>query len=161
VGEKKKHHRFDLGASAPAALVECKSHTRTQSGNMPNAKLTVWNEAMYYFQIAPKHYRKIFFMLKHLRREISLATYDLAKYEHLIPEDVESESRVARRGGARASERARGTEGIRKRHFGAPFLHRCGRGEGGRGMNGLPGAGAEHGQWCASACCAAVLAKTG
>jgi hypothetical protein len=96
VGEKKKHHRFDLGASAPAALVECKSHTWTQSGNMPSAKLTVWNEAMYYFHIAPKHYRKIFFMLKHLRCEISLATYYLAKYEHLIPEDVESESRVAR-----------------------------------------------------------------
>ena len=28
---------------------------------MPSAKMTVWNEAMYYFHIAPKQYRKIMF----------------------------------------------------------------------------------------------------
>ena len=56
---------------------------------MPSAKLTVWNEAMYYFYIAPKNYRKIFFVLKHLRRGVSLATYYVANYEHLIPDDVE------------------------------------------------------------------------
>ncbi len=56
---------------------------------MPSAKLTVWNEAMYYFHIAPREYRKIFFVLKHMRREVSLATYYLANYYHLIPDDVE------------------------------------------------------------------------
>ena len=65
VGEIKKAHRFDLGSENPPVLVECKSHTWTQGGNSPSAKLTVWNEAMYYFHIAPKEYRKIFFVLKH------------------------------------------------------------------------------------------------
>lgn len=89
VATQKKNHRFDLGSSAPAVLVECKSHTWTQSGNTPSAKLTVWNEAMYYFHIAPKEYRKIFFVLKNLRRETSLAAYYLRNYTHLIPSDVE------------------------------------------------------------------------
>ena len=89
VATQKKAHRFDLGAEDPATLVECKSHTWTQGGNMPSAKLTVWNEAMYYFHIAPAEYRKIFFVLKHLRGDISLATYYLANYRHLVPEDVE------------------------------------------------------------------------
>jgi hypothetical protein len=89
VGAKKKEHRFDLGAHNPNILVECKSHTWTQSGNMPSAKLTVWNEAMYYFHIAPKQYRKIFFVLKHLRRNKSLASYYLDNYGHLVPDDVE------------------------------------------------------------------------
>jgi hypothetical protein len=89
VGSQKKGHRFDLGTENPATLIECKSHTWTQGGNMPSAKLTVWNEAMYYFHLAPEHYRKIFFVLKHLRREVSLATYYVANYQHLMPADVE------------------------------------------------------------------------
>lgn len=89
VAAQKKKHRFDLGAENPAILVECKSHTWTQGGNMPSAKLTVWNEAMYYFHLAPKQYRKIIFVLKNLRGEVSLATYYIANYGHLIPDDVE------------------------------------------------------------------------
>jgi hypothetical protein len=42
-----------------------------QGGNMTSAKMTVWNEAMYYFHVAPSSYRKIFFILKHYRREQS------------------------------------------------------------------------------------------
>lgn len=89
VEAEKKRRRFDLGGEDPPALVECKSHTWTQGGNIPAAKLTVWNEAMYYFHVAPARYRKIFFVLKHLRREISLATYYLANYRHLVPDGVE------------------------------------------------------------------------
>ena len=89
IGSLKKDHRFDLGARDPATVVECKSHTWTQAGNTPSAKLTVWNEAMYYFHLAPREFRKVFFVLKHLRREMSLASYYLANYRHLIPDDVE------------------------------------------------------------------------
>ena len=89
VGSQKKQHRFDLGTEEPATLIECKSHTWTQGSNIPSAKLTVWNEAMYYFHIAPRHYRKIFFVLKHLRRNTSLAVYYLTNYRHLVPDDVE------------------------------------------------------------------------
>lgn len=88
-GLSKKLRKFDLGSADPAVLVECKSHTWTQGGNVPSAKLTVWNEAMYYFHIAPIQYRKILFVLKHSRREISLASYYVANYRHLIPEGVE------------------------------------------------------------------------
>lgn len=89
VGEAKKPHRFDLGSENPPVLVECKSHTWTQGGNMPSAKMTVWNEAMYYFHVAPPAYRKIFFVLKHYRREQSLAAYYLKTHGHLVPAGVE------------------------------------------------------------------------
>jgi hypothetical protein len=90
VGEATKMHRFDLGSENPPVLVECKSHTWTQGGNMPSAKMTVWNEAMYYFHVAPALYRKIFFVLKHSRREVSLASYYLKTHGHLVPDGVES-----------------------------------------------------------------------
>ena len=89
VRDLKKMHRFDLGNESPPVLVECKSHTWTQGGNMPSAKMTVWNEAMYYFQLAPNIYRKIFFVLKHNRRDVSLASYYLKTHGHLVPDGVE------------------------------------------------------------------------
>lgn len=89
VSERKKFHRFDLGSTAPATIVECKSHTWTQGGKMPSAKMTVWNEAMYYFHLAPSHFRKIMFLLKHDRAGSSLATYYLKPHGHLVPDDVE------------------------------------------------------------------------
>jgi hypothetical protein len=49
ISNRKKKHRFDLGSASPAILVECKSHTRTRTGNMPSAKMTVWNEAIILF----------------------------------------------------------------------------------------------------------------
>lgn len=50
INEVKKNHRFDLGTGVNAdkkVLVECKSHRWTSGDNVPSAKLTVWNEAMY------------------------------------------------------------------------------------------------------------------
>jgi hypothetical protein len=89
VGEQKKLHRFDLGSADPPVLVECKSHTWTQGGNMPSAKMTVWNEAMYYFHLAPATYRKILFVLKHSRRDVTLAAYYLKTHGHMVPRGVE------------------------------------------------------------------------
>ena len=94
VGERTKAHRFDFGSADPKLLIECKSHTWTTSGNMPSAKLTVWNEAMYYFTLAPRDYRKIFFVLQDFRNQgevwgESLAAYYIRKFVHLIPPDVE------------------------------------------------------------------------
>jgi hypothetical protein len=89
VGESKKMHCFDLGSESPPVLVECKSHTWTQGGNMPSAKMTVWNEAMYYFHVAPASYRKILFVLKHSRRDVSLAAYYLKTHGHLVPDGAE------------------------------------------------------------------------
>ena len=85
-----KVHRFDLGSEDPAVLVECKSHNWTVTGNMPSAKVTVWNEAMYYFHLAPSHYRKILFVLdaRHSRQGQSLAEFYLRTSGHLIPPNV-------------------------------------------------------------------------
>ncbi len=85
-----KAHRFDLGADDPPVLVECKSHTWTETGNMPSAKVTVWNEAMYYFLLAPPRYRKILFVLeaRHQAQRESLAEYYVRTNGHLIPPGV-------------------------------------------------------------------------
>ena len=64
--EVKKSHKFDLGSENPPILVECKSYTWTSGGNSPSAKIRGMNEVMLLFSVAPDHYRKILFVLKHL-----------------------------------------------------------------------------------------------
>jgi hypothetical protein len=86
---RKKERKFDLGSSEPAILIECKSHNWTQDGNIPSAKMTVWNESMFYFHIAPAKYRKLFFVLRSLRNGESLAEYYIRNYGHLIPPGIE------------------------------------------------------------------------
>jgi len=53
--------------------------------------MTVWNEAMYYFLLAPRNYRKILFVLRDYsdKKEESLAAYYWRTYSHLIPQGVE------------------------------------------------------------------------
>lgn len=91
VGKKKKQHRFDLGSEFPQIIVECKSHRWTKGDYVPSAKMTVWNEAMYYFHLAPENYRKILFVLQHYspKRQETLAEYYIRTYDHLIPSGVE------------------------------------------------------------------------
>lgn len=86
-----KYHNFDLGNEKEKVLVECKAHTWTEGGNIPSAKLTVWNEAMYFFHAAPSGYRKIFFVLRDYSKErnLTLGQYYIKIYRHLIPKDVE------------------------------------------------------------------------
>jgi hypothetical protein len=87
----KKVHCFDLGASQEKIIVECKSHRWTAGARVPSAKMTVWNEAMYYFHLAPADYRKILFVLHDRRRREgeSLLAYYKRTYSHLIPDGVE------------------------------------------------------------------------
>ncbi|WP_206601404.1 hypothetical protein [Indiicoccus explosivorum] len=94
IHKQKKNHIFDLGSLAGSSekiIVECKSHKWTSGGNVPSAKMTVWNEAMYYFLLAPRGFRKIFFVLKDYseRRNETLGEYYIRRHGHLIPEDVE------------------------------------------------------------------------
>lgn len=92
VGELKKEHQFDFGSAEPPVLVECKCHRWTRPGdNAPSAKLTVWNEAMYYFAITPPGYRRILFVLRDysVAREQTLAEHYLSRYRHLVPAGVE------------------------------------------------------------------------
>lgn len=92
VGATKKDHAFDLGCLDEKVLVECKSHKWTApNDNVPSAKLTVWNEAMYYFLVTSPSYRKIMFVLRDYseKRKETLAEYYIRTYSHLIPEGVE------------------------------------------------------------------------
>ena len=88
---KTKPHAFDLGDLDQKVIVECKSHTWTESENVPSAKITTWDQAMFFFHAAPKDLRKVFFVLKHYsaKRGATLADYYLRTKEHLIPSEVE------------------------------------------------------------------------
>jgi hypothetical protein len=87
----KRLHKFDLGCISKKVLVECKSHTWTEGDNIPSAKITTWNEAMFLFYVAPEDYRKIFIVLKdyNARRKETLAHYYMRTKSHLVPDDVE------------------------------------------------------------------------
>jgi hypothetical protein len=90
VGYKiKKSHKFDLGSEKPPILVECKSYTWTSGGNSPSAKIRALNEVMLLFSLAPRRYRKILFLLKHLRKDVSLATHYIKTQGHLIGPNIE------------------------------------------------------------------------
>lgn len=92
IDEIQKDHAFDLGSENEKIIVECKSHKWTHPhDNVPSAKMTVWNEAMYYFLLAPSDYRKILFVLKDYspKRKETLAEYFVRTYKHLIPKGVE------------------------------------------------------------------------
>ena len=91
VSDIKKTHKFDLGTDSPPTLIECKSHRWTAGSNIPSAKMTVWNEAMYYFACVPAGYRRILFVLRDIRSTTgeSLAEYYIRTYLHLIPAGVE------------------------------------------------------------------------
>jgi len=91
VSKIKKPHEFDLGSDASKIIVECKSHTWTASDKVPSAKMTTWDQAMYYFAISPKGYRKVFMVLRDYSksRKVTLCEYYIRIKPHLIPDDVE------------------------------------------------------------------------
>lgn len=91
LGNLRKNHSFDLGSDDPPVIVECKCQTWTVSGGIPSAKMKNLAEAMFYFHMAPTHYRKIFFVERSLRigREESLLAYFRRTQAHMIPADVE------------------------------------------------------------------------
>src|SRR5260370_5649784 len=88
-GREKKSHKLDLGSETTPILVECKSYTWTSVGNSPSAKIRALNEVMLFFTAAPAHYRKILFVLKHLRGNVSLAAHDIQTQGHFIGADVD------------------------------------------------------------------------
>ena len=87
----KKDHSFDLGDPNKKIIVECESHTWTETGNVPSAKITAWVQASYFFHAAPTGYRKIMFVLRDFseKRDETLGQYFLRTSSHLVPADVE------------------------------------------------------------------------
>lgn len=89
--EQKKPHNFDLGSIEQKIIIECKSHTWTESNKVPSAKMTTWDQALLYFSLAPLDLKKIFVVKKDInsRTEESLCQYYLRTHNHLIPRGVE------------------------------------------------------------------------
>ena len=89
--DRRKLHAFDLGSDDPPVIVECKSHTWTATGNVPNAKMKNWAEAMFYFHMAPPDYRKLFVVEQSLRAGYtkSLLAYFARIQVHMIPAETE------------------------------------------------------------------------
>lgn len=87
----KRIHNFDLGTREGNVIVECKAHTWTEGGNVPSAKLTVWDQAMFYFYLAPSNYRKILFVKSDYseKRGETLGEYYIRNRSHLIPSGIE------------------------------------------------------------------------
>ena len=85
----KKSHKFDLGNSK--VIVECKSHRWTEGNNVPSAKITTWDQAMFFFYVSPPGYRKILFVLRDFSQKWgeTLAEYYVRTNSHLIPPEVE------------------------------------------------------------------------
>ncbi len=88
---QKKEHAFDLGSEDTRVIVECKAHTWTEGDKVPSAKIKNWVEAMFNFYMAPKCYRKIFFVERSVRKKTgeTLLTYFRRTHSHIIPSDVE------------------------------------------------------------------------
>ena len=87
----RKSHNFDLGDEQKKVIVECKAHTWTEGGNVPSAKMTTWNQAMFFFHASPSGYRKILFVLRDFsqKRNETLGEYYIRTNPHLILNDVE------------------------------------------------------------------------
>ena len=90
VSYRKKPHAFDLGNNTDNILIECKAHTWTSGGNVPSAKITTWDQAMFYFAISPKEYRMLFCIQRDINPKSgkSLAEYYTRLRYHLIPTNV-------------------------------------------------------------------------
>ena len=87
---EKKDRAFDLGIENPPLIIECKAHSWTRNENVPMGKLQAWNEAMLYFSLAPKRYRKalcVAYSFSEKRGE-TLAEYYVRTFRHLVPPDV-------------------------------------------------------------------------
>ena len=91
VNKIKKTHNFDFGSSKNHLIVECKSHKWTESGKIPVAKLTAWNEVMLYFIASPPYFEKILIVLKdyNAKRKTTLGEYYLNIYGHFIPQNIQ------------------------------------------------------------------------
>lgn len=87
----RKTHLFDLGDYDAKMIVECKAHTWTEGGNVPSAKLTTWDQAMYFFHVAPRGFRRVLMVLRDFseRRRETLGQHYVRTNWHLIPKSVE------------------------------------------------------------------------
>ncbi len=86
IGYPAKLHKFDIADKSEKIVIECKSYTYTNTGNIPSAKLTTLNEAVFYFSFLPDETEKVLVMAyaTHPKRKESLAEYYIRINGHLL-----------------------------------------------------------------------------
>ena len=86
IGYPAKLHKFDIADKAEKMVIECKSYTYTSTGNIPSAKLTTLNEAIFYFSFLPTVTEKVLVMAyaTHPKRKETLAEYYVRINGHLL-----------------------------------------------------------------------------
>ncbi|MEW9699421.1 hypothetical protein [Paenibacillus sp. SI8] len=86
IGKPAKDHKFDLVSSDGGVIVETKNYTWTSGNNVPSAKMSVLNEAVFYLQHAPKNTQKVLVINldRHAGRNETLAEYYVRTYRHLL-----------------------------------------------------------------------------
>ncbi len=86
IGNPAKLHKFDIAEKFETIVIECKSYTYTISGNIPSAKLTNLNQAVFYFSLLPAQTEKILVMAYavHPKRRETLAEYYYRINRHLL-----------------------------------------------------------------------------
>ncbi|WP_419885534.1 hypothetical protein [Paenibacillus sp. B-A-8] len=86
IGKPAKDHKFDLVSDDGGIIVETKNYTWTSGNNVPSAKMSVLNEAVFYLQHAPMNTQKVLVINvdRHLIRNETLAAYYVRTYRHLL-----------------------------------------------------------------------------
>ena len=89
IGLPAKPHKFDIVDESENIVIECKAYTYTSTGNIPSAKLTTLNEAIFYFSFLPSQTKKILVMAyaTHPKRKETLAEYYVRINGHLLGDE--------------------------------------------------------------------------
>ena len=84
-----KFHRFDLVSDDYSIVIECKCYSWTEGKNIPSAKLSTLNEAVFFLSFV-KNARRIIVLKRslHPTTSESIAEHYVRSYEHLL-KDVE------------------------------------------------------------------------
>jgi hypothetical protein len=86
IGNPPKKHKFDLVSADFRYIGECKNYSWTETGNVPSAKMTCLNEAVFYLQHV-SHDTHRFVVLRRdtcVKRTESLGEYYFRMNQHLL-----------------------------------------------------------------------------
>ncbi len=88
IGDPAKEHRFDLASNDGKYVGECKNISWTQAGNIPSAKMTSVNQAVFYLTfVSDAKYRFVVMRRDtHPRHQETLAEYYYRTYQYLLGE---------------------------------------------------------------------------
>lgn len=88
IGSPAKNHKFDCVSENSEIVAECKCYTWTDTGNVPSAKMTALNEAVFYLLFLPEKTIRFIVLKKavYTKRHETLAEYYSRINNHLLGE---------------------------------------------------------------------------